>query len=1243
MDKLISFVKNKIDYIIVFLCSFIPKVLFTIIVPFIGIISDETSTMSGAALFAGFDWSNTVSNAGYYGGGMTALFAPLFKLIDSPYVLYHCLLIIMCLLQATIGVICYYLFINHLGMKKNKVSMLLSIVASYIVTRRATNVTNEHMLILMSWVLTLLIVKLIDCKNNKEKIKLSILTAAALGYSLTIHTRALTFILAFFILFIVYLWIYRESLVSVVPFLIVFSLFYLGSQYFIGFVQNSNFSLEYGLKLRNSYLPKADIKELLSPDSWYAWLSIIVGQVMTISVFSGGLFIVSIVVTIKLLWQGVLRKKDFLVTNDDNIIKKKLLTVLIFMFMCIGMTILMHSFSNVSNVMLAYQEGTGGYNYGLKAITYIRYFGPYVGPTIALAIVYIYRYRDELKTTVLSSFILVMFLSIIWICCIVPFIYNSTSGKEAFFPFSLNFTTENVAGRSFYIVGIVVLFIVLILITISLYQKKYMFFGCLLIIFFGYEYAFNVIMFDKNLCSTNGTNISMVTYEYLKNIDFDVIDNTVYVYDGSGKTDHQIFYTYQVLLKDKTIEIELPDKNKDTALLVTNDYSSAKYLLDYGYQVTAIENGDYLFAKGEKILKQFDDTLKFCDYDNRNNSINMTNIEDDSNVVSKSQILTLNSGTYHFDFDIQSIDIDKTSLPVIRIIDATTQNSISEIQIEEQGQCAFDVSLTEKKNVYVDLYNTCSKNSVFNSASYVYSDKTIEFGMNYNEDIKKLLDIHNDHIYAYSLRTDLSFDEFNKKLGTTVEKKTYHELLSLNNDSIVICSKNDTDWLELLPAYQVKANFNELVVLSRKTANPLSYNQFADASVFKMFMNEYNTQTYSNISKGEYCLDINILEEINEYGYTYVIYENDNPKINGMVIDSRFINFESINDLNNWKLKIFDIDRNEVDFEMKGISKTSTSVDYYQKTIMKDFQKDIENMNISSFVIYSDELNDNRNQNILKTIDSRVRICKDLNMTNEDVILVSNSEVDLIFDKLSNYDILNKYAQMTCLVKKSYNVETSFNTDDIVNVAYFNKDISLGKGTYAITFEIEVKNNVDDIIGNLICNNICKEINVKELNENKITTIVNSVGNIGQISYVKEEKIGNHFKIKPVSIQRISKGYRVDFSQLSNISIDNNQIISANEDQEIMITIPYLQKNTDYMLEIHYENQDDITFYVNNGDDVVNYNYSSNSEKIDSEYINKIELFSSIDCKSPYVKFELPANSKMKIKSIEFYNMKDIG
>ena len=378
----------------------------------------------------------------------------------------------------------------------------------------------------------------------------------------------------------------------------------------------------------------------------------------------------------------------------------------------------------------------------------------------------------------------------------------------------------------------------------------------------------NAIFFDRNMCQTNGTATSMATYEYLKSFDFDKVDNKLYVYDASQKTDHQIYYTYQVLFKNQVIETKLPKRECKKAILITDDFESAKHLLNYGYKVSSIENGNYVFIKGKDVEKQLNKKNTYVLFDNSKQYFGLEAVNDETNVISKSQEFDLKTGTYEFNFDVASIDIDKDASPMIRMYDATTNQTLSEYTINDLGEKKVYLSLYNDTKISIQFINSSSKQLLVNSPYYVEINNEVEIGINFNDEIEKIKQYKN--IAIYSIRTDLSSKILNENINSNIN--VFNSIDELNGDYI-LCSKSDNDWMSLLPTYQLVDSMQDIVVLKKDVNSSLSYDNFAKTKVFEINQNEM-TSSYSKLDEGEYCLNVKIVSITGESQLLIVMVMN---------------------------------------------------------------------------------------------------------------------------------------------------------------------------------------------------------------------------------------------------------------------------------------------------------------------------------------------------------------------------------
>lgn len=189
--------KSYLEYIGVFLFAVLPKIWLAMQTYPLKTFSDEVATIASAASLAGYDWSAVVSQAGYYGAGFYWIFAPVFMLTDDPIIIYRALLIGCSIVQALVAPICYYMLGYYFKMEDKKSRVLVSLCCSYLVMTRATILFNEHILILLVWIAVLLLAKLHEYREHAWKKRgYTVLLMFVFAYSMTIHTRMLTFWIA---------------------------------------------------------------------------------------------------------------------------------------------------------------------------------------------------------------------------------------------------------------------------------------------------------------------------------------------------------------------------------------------------------------------------------------------------------------------------------------------------------------------------------------------------------------------------------------------------------------------------------------------------------------------------------------------------------------------------------------------------------------------------------------------------------------------------------------------------------------------------------------------------------------------------------------------------------------------------------------------------------------------------------------------------------------------------------------
>lgn len=421
-------------------------------------------------------------------------------------------------------------------------------------------------------------------------------------YSLTIHTRSLTYFIAIGIAIAGYWIISKKLLVSKVFFpLICFG--YFCSKILINWVQHKIWLIEDGEKLGNASVTISENINIFEANTWKAIFNTIFGQITTITVFSGGLFLLLTLVIVYFTFQHLRGKTE----NDKNI---ELVIFLAWIFlMCIGATILTQSLSWLGGVV-------GGLNveivnknfYAYKAFTYVRYIGPYIGPVIMCGLVLCYNNFELIKKVKNIFLISYVSLQAYWYFMIMPYIKNNAPAQEVFIAFSMmkngDETTQNI-----YLAGLFILSIFIVLYLWSNNLTQFYLVLAILSILLIHEYGYTAINYDRANAQNNFKEIDK-SYEMIRKIEpvlkeKELID--IYVFDKTERTDHQTYFLLQFYLNRYHIIPRIPDDSIENVILLSN-----KPLEDYeknnDYLMIQLDDNEYVYTKGKilaEIMKQY--------------------------------------------------------------------------------------------------------------------------------------------------------------------------------------------------------------------------------------------------------------------------------------------------------------------------------------------------------------------------------------------------------------------------------------------------------------------------------------------------------------------------------------------------------------------------------------------------------------------------------------------------------------
>lgn len=588
-------------YLFVFLLALIPRIFCAVQALPLRTLSDETATLSVAAFLSGKDWSAVVSKAGYYGYGYYWIFYPLFKYLSDSILIYKIIMIIGACVQALSAPIALGMLHHYFNIKEISVKILISTVCSYFVVTRAVIAYNEHILILLTWLLALLFCRLwskMQSGDVKGKRIDTGLLALLLIYSLTIHVRALTFFLACGLMVVICRMIYKKWIVSRSLF-IIFGLGYILSSFLTKIIQNQIWlANEKGGELVNSSINISKSISFLNVNTWKTFLLILLGQVTTVSVFSCGFFLLTIFLWIMMISYICKSKKRISISTQLSM-------VIITLFgIAIGMTIGAQMLSWGPGAIKGIEQNIyDGDYYSYKVFTYVRYFGPYIGPFLMGGMVLLYHHTDKfLKLKYLwflSAYTVISCFSKI----LLPYIQNNKNTVEVFIPFGLWWFKDDVKA-SVYLAGIFFMFLFSFFIMVS---KKKTHFLIILFLMSGimvYGYCYSAFAYDIAGQKDQYSRVNDI-YEFVqRNSDMLKSENIneVYVLDKTSATNHQSYYIIQYYLKDYKIIPDMPPESVENAVVLSNKECSSDFE-GRNFKVLKLDKYEFVYILGNLVDK----------------------------------------------------------------------------------------------------------------------------------------------------------------------------------------------------------------------------------------------------------------------------------------------------------------------------------------------------------------------------------------------------------------------------------------------------------------------------------------------------------------------------------------------------------------------------------------------------------------------------------------------------------------
>lgn len=591
-----------LELCVCFLMSFLPRFYISMKALPVRTISDEVASMAVAAYYAGYNWSDVVQNAGYYGTGFFGLFFWVFKLTDDPVLIYRVILCGCSMAQALVAVICAIMARQLFNIKNSLFICLISILCSFCVATRAVIAYNEHVLILLSWLYALFLLLQYKYKSGKKNFFYSVIAAFILGYGYTIHIRFSIVIIASVIAGIVFWLLFRERLFSFKT-IICCILFLTIAGIYVYFIQRKLWTVENGENIRNTSISISTSVDWISASTIKAWIYTVVGQITTMNIAMLGLFVFAMVSAmflfihiVKCIYQG----------NCTNISERDKLMFLLFaiFILCSFGTIFAQSISSwIKGASEGLSQNVKGDFYSYKVFTYIRYAAPYVGPLIFGGFIYCYFYKAQLIKIIYWSWLIQLGLSIFFIQCIVPYIAENKNAVEVFEAWAFWWKYNDLVTTENYLISIKMILSCYFLYYILIKRKRIGVCLFLMIVLLQIQYVNLANKYDMGGEQANYKSVYK-TYEVVQKLN---IKQDIYVYDArQDMKDHQIFYLYQFYLNRYHIIPDLPRTYDGDEIVISNRNISE--MLGDNLYLYKIAEKQYIYV-GEKYRENLNEII----------------------------------------------------------------------------------------------------------------------------------------------------------------------------------------------------------------------------------------------------------------------------------------------------------------------------------------------------------------------------------------------------------------------------------------------------------------------------------------------------------------------------------------------------------------------------------------------------------------------------------------------------------
>lgn len=591
-------------YFICCMIGFIPKLIMILITAYpLNNPHDELDIFSIPAKLAGLDWISCMADYRYYGYGFSIFLIPLFKNLSDAIILYRIVLILAAIIQLCIPIICCYLLYSFFRIKKKAYVILISTICTYKVSVSNVYMYNEHIYIVWVWISYFILAKLWQAgSNRRKKITYSFLLGVSFLGALTVHQRAITLLMAFLILYGFMIIVLKRKICYILPVVSVFAIGnYINTQmmdFFIRLLKYENGIADVDVSNIQNRGIKVSLSWEVFQDKDYigAVIKTVLGNLNNWNISTIGIGIFSIILGIYFI--GSIYKKNQLEEEQE-----KLLYFGIFGVVSIFITIAGLAVSWGWGIKGAYINNNA-VSVSLRGLSYLRYLLAYYPPVLLGVLAYLCTHMDIYVKLFRYTMGITGFLIFYYLGKIVPLMKNGKNGFGALALYSPHRYSFRKMIPADYLIAAIIFLIIVFIIWIILKNKKM---NIVLVLFCAltvWSYIYSSYWTVGKSSKTNYQYVDQYS-EVIKMLEKQDLNVPIYVRKSGGikGTGHSLLCELQFVNMDKKFYGGFPEEGLEEAVYITTFPNEAKNLLEDGYECIQLDNEEYAYLKGERIIR----------------------------------------------------------------------------------------------------------------------------------------------------------------------------------------------------------------------------------------------------------------------------------------------------------------------------------------------------------------------------------------------------------------------------------------------------------------------------------------------------------------------------------------------------------------------------------------------------------------------------------------------------------------